>query len=141
MDLRGCVDINLFQEGTSIYSQAVDFNLESYITVGGHGNCLGIDGVSAENLAEQIRSKDKFDSTKGVWLLACDVANGDYAQKLANLLDVNVCASDTLVWYERDSSNKVHVYAANEGYTFRGVKSGRRDVMDKKNHWIWFKPE
>jgi RHS repeat-associated protein len=141
VDLWGCVDINLFSQGTTIHSSAADFNLKSYITVGGHGNSNGVDGASVEDLAGQIRAKDKFNSAKGVYLLACYVANGDYAQKLANLLRVNVCASDTLVWYERDSSNVVRVYAANEGYTFGGVRSGKRDIMDKKNHWVWFRPE
>ena len=141
VDLWGCVDINLFSQGTTVHSSAADFNLQSYITVGGHGNSNGVDGASVEDLAGQIRAKDKFNSAQGVYLLACYVANGDYAQKLANLLRVNVCASDTLVWYERDSSNVVHVYAANEGYTFGGVRSGKRDIMDKKNHWVWFRPE
>ena len=141
VDLWGCVDINLFSQGTTVHSLAADFNLESYITVGGHGNSNGVDGASVEDLAGQIRANDKFNSAQGVYLLACYVANGDYAQKLANLLRVNVCASDTLVWYERDSSNVVRVYAANEGYTFGGVRSGKRDIMDKKNHWVWFRPE
>ena len=141
VDLWGCVDINLFSQGTAVHSLAADFNLKSYITVGGHGNSNGVDGASVEDLAEQIRANDKFNSAQGVYLLACSVANGDYAQKLANLLRVNVCASDTLVWYERDSSNMVRVYAANEGYTFGGVRSGKRDIMDKKNHWVWFRPE
>ena len=141
VDLWGCVDINLFSQGTTAHSLAADFNLQSYITVGGHGNSNGVDGASVEDLAGQIRAKDKFNSAQGVYLLACYVANGVYAQKLANLLRVNVCASDTLVWYERVSSNVVHVYAANEGYTFGGVRSGKRDIMDKKNHWVWFRPE
>jgi len=131
VDLWGCVDINLFEPGTSIYDMAEDFNPSNVITVASHGNKNGplAGGISVEDLKDRIKALDKWDGKTSVYLLSCEAGAGDYPQRLANALGVNVIAPETKIMFYKTSDNVVH------------VKAMPKHNLDTSNHWKVFKPE
>ena len=131
VDLWGCVDINLFDRGTSIYDMAEDFKPSNVITVASHGNKNGplAGGISVEDLKDRIKALDKWDGKTSVYLLSCEAGAGDYPQRLANAIGVIVIAPETKIMFYRTLDNVVH------------VKALPKHNLDTSNHWKVFKPE
>ena len=131
VDLSGCVTINLFPENEDIHRYADNYNPANEITVGGHGSgSQGVIAKSVSELAELIRTNSSFDGKTNVWLYSCFVANGSYAQELANELGVKVWAADNYVWFDET------------GYfgIFPKLPDGSADYLHHGN-WVAFRPE
>ena len=131
VDQSGCVTINLFPENEDIHRYADNYNPANEFTVGGHGSgSQGVIAKSVSELAELIRTNSSFDGKTNVWLYSCFVANGSYAQELANELGVKVWAADNYVWFDE------------AGYLgiFPKLPDGRADYLHHGN-WVPFRPE
>ena len=132
VDYIGCLDINLFPPHEDIYSYASQYvpNLDSEITVGGHGSARGMAARSVLSLANEIRGLPKYNTDTSVWLYSCNVGNGDFAQKLANELRVTVYAPSSYVWF------------SSTGYIgiFDRLPNGDIDYSTPGG-WLAFRPE
>ena len=109
-DLFGAVDLNFFSpnDPSGIYFLANQYNLPDTFVVGGHGNSEGVyqnDVVLPVAVLEgMIRAHNKFNGNIPVVLASCEVGLGNYAQELANRLNVKVYAPDSLAIYTTEIS-------------------------------------
>jgi RHS repeat-associated protein len=123
VDPSGLVDLNLFSKDADYtFWKAADLYLspEGIVTVAGHGNYTGmvdehgwVPGTPYENsvsLASRWLTPEKLADrikplSKGkccVYLLSCDVGSGDFAQRVADLLGMDVWAPTTKILFDPD---------------------------------------
>ena len=62
--------------------------------------------ISANTLAEIIKSRLDYDGKSSIRLLSCSTGHGEncFAQRLANELGVSVEASDDIIWARSDGT-------------------------------------
>ncbi|QIF02262.1 RHS repeat-associated core domain-containing protein [Roseimicrobium sp. ORNL1] len=121
VDFLGLVDMNFFSPSEKrIYDSAnrAANGLLEVITVGGHGNPMGMldtnrRDLSPQKLASLIRAHPKFDGKRPVYLMSCGTGatrrDGlpNFAQQLANELGVTVWAPDQYIWYWDDGYTNI----------------------------------
>ena len=112
IDLLGALNLNLYPKGSAVATNAgkcTTFDRMGF-SVGIHGDANGVsstgnanDRMTASELAKSIRDAG-WNGTDTVYLLSCNVGNGDFPQELANALGegVRVQAPDGYIWFDQD---------------------------------------
>ena len=107
------VEINLFSPDEAIHHSAKNVaNDQVSFNVGGHGNDSSIvdkdrNPLAASELANMIMNHQKYEPGMRVNLLSCNTGNFNanincFAQQLANEINAEVLAPNTLLWYWPD---------------------------------------
>lgn len=112
IDLFGALNLNLYPKGSDIAANAgkcTTFDRMGF-SVGIHGDANGVsptgnanDRMSASDLAKSIKDAG-WNGTDTIYLLSCNVGNGDFAQELADALGegARVQAPDGYIWFDKD---------------------------------------
>ena len=110
-DPLGLVDLNLFPRNENIYDFAENVPPQRGVfTVGVHGDAQGVydqngDLIKVNDLAQMIRATAGNRGLNRIELLSCSVAQGDYPQRLANALQIEVRAATELTWISQDGTH------------------------------------
>jgi RHS repeat-associated protein len=110
-DPLGLVDLNLFPPAEQIHGYADNVpQRRGVFTVGAHGDANGIydqagNPVSVNDLAQMIIATAGNRGLSRIELLSCEVAKGNYGQKLSRALQIEVRAATELTWIYSDGRN------------------------------------